>query len=130
MIKKILTLFVFCFSGIYCSYAQPCSLPGMTPDNAVPVCGTSVFHQSQVTNCTGPNVAQTGCPIGVTSSSSFWYKFTCYQTGSLGFLISGISSTDDYDWALFDITGRNPNEVFSNPALAISINLYGAGSGP
>ncbi|MFZ1370711.1 MAG: PKD domain-containing protein, partial [Ferruginibacter sp.] len=42
----------------------------------------------------------------------------------------GISSTDDYDWALFDITGRNPNEVFSNPALAISINLYGAGSGP
>ncbi len=130
MIKKILTLFVFCFSGLYCSYAQPCSLPGMTPDNAVPVCGTSVFHQSQVTNCTGPNVAQTGCPIGVTSSSSFWYKFTCYQTGSLGFLISGISSTDDYDWALFDITGRNPNEVFSNPALAISINLYGAGSGP
>ncbi|MBK7374845.1 MAG: PKD domain-containing protein [Chitinophagaceae bacterium] len=102
----------------------------MTPDKAIPVCGTSVFHQDQVTNCDGPNVAQTGCSIGITSSSSFWYKFTCYQTGTLGFLISGISSTDDYDWVLFDITGRNPNDVFSNPALAISINLYGAGSGP
>lgn len=130
MIKKILSFLFFIFSLVIKGDAQTCSLPGMTPGNAIPVCGTSVFHQSQVTNCDGPNVAQTGCPIGVTSSSSFWYKFTCYQSGTLGFLISGISSTDDYDWALFDITGRNPNDVFSNPSLAISINLYGAGSGP
>lgn len=130
MIKKLLTLIFFCSLFVIHVKAQNCTLPGMTPDNAIPVCGTSVFHQDQVTNCSGPNVAQTGCPVGATSSSSFWYKFTCYQTGSLGFLISGISSTDDYDWVLFDITGRNPNDVFSNSSLAISINLYGAGSGP
>ncbi|HQY12002.1 MAG TPA: gliding motility-associated C-terminal domain-containing protein [Ferruginibacter sp.] len=130
MAKKIFTLLIITVSVVLSAKAQPCSLPGMTPDKAIPVCGTSVFHQDQVTNCDGPNVAQTGCSIGITSSSSFWYKFTCYQTGTLGFLISGISSTDDYDWVLFDITGRNPTDVFSNPALAISINLYGAGSGP
>lgn len=130
MHKIIITLLVFSFSFISKSYAQPCSLPGMTPANAIPVCGTSVFHQSIVTNCDGDFVAQTGCARGATSSSSFWYKFTCFQTGSLGFLISGIASTDDYDWVLFDITGQNPNAVFSNPTLAISINLYGAGNGP
>ena len=130
MIKRIVTLFILTVAVVLSVHAQPCSLPGMTPDKAIPVCGTSVFHQNLVTNCDGPNVAQTGCAIGITSSSSFWYKFTCYQTGTLGFLISGISSTDDYDWVLFDITGRSPNDVFSNPALAISINLYGAGSGP
>lgn len=131
MIKKLLPLLVFVFLLRVAGQAQaPCSLPGMIPGNAIPVCGTSVFHQSVVTNCTGSNVAQTNCPIGATSSSSFWYKFTCYQTGTLGFLISGISSSDDYDWVLFDITGRNPNEVFSNSGLMISINLYGAGSGP
>jgi len=129
MIKRILTLIVFNFSVILYSNAQTCSLPGMTPDNAIPVCGTSIFHQSIVTNCSGPNVAQTGCSVGITSSSSFWYKFTCFQSGTLGFLISGISSSDDYDWVLFDITGRNPNEVFSNASLPISINLYGAGGG-
>ncbi|HMZ99568.1 MAG TPA: PKD domain-containing protein, partial [Ferruginibacter sp.] len=102
----------------------------MTPSNAIPVCGTAVFHQDQVVNCTGPNVAQPFCSIGATSSSSFWYKFTCYQSGSLGFLISGISGSDDYDWVLFDITGHDPNDVFTNSSLAISINLYGAGSGP
>ena len=129
MIRKILVLLVVVVSMALNSFSQTCSLPGMTPGNAIPVCGISVFHQSLVTNCTGPDVAQNGCQIGVTSSSSFWYKFTCYQTGSLGFLISGISSSDDYDWALFDITGRNPNEVFTNASLAISINIYGAGSG-
>lgn len=130
MYKIIITLLVFSFSFTAKNYAQTCSLPGMTPDNAIPVCGTSVFHQSIVTNCTGQNVAQSNCSIGATSSSSFWYKFTCFQSGSLGFLISGIASTDDYDWVLFDITGHNPSDVFSNNTLAISINLYGAGSGP
>ena len=130
MIRKIFTLSIITVAFVLRAHAQPCSLPGMTPGNAIPVCGTSVFHQDQVTNCTGPNVAQSSCPIGVTSSSSFWYKFTCYQTGTLGFLISGISSTDDYDWALLDVTGYNPNDVFTNSSLAISINLYGAGNSP
>ncbi len=109
--------------------SQTCSLPGMTPGNAIPVCGISVFHQDVVVNCSGPDVAQVGCSVGITSSSSFWYKFTCFQTGTLGFLISGISNSDDYDWVLFDITGRNPNDVFSNSSLPISINIYGAGGG-
>ncbi len=130
MNKKIFTLLVLTVVFFVGAHAQPCSLPGMTPSNAIPVCGTSVFHQDRVDNCSGPNVAQTGCSIGVTSSSSYWYKFTCYQTGTLGFLISGISSTDDYDWALMDITGHNPNDVFTNSSLAISINLYGAGNNP
>ena len=130
MFKITGTLLVFIFSVVINSHAQTCTLPGMTPDNAIPVCGISVFHQSIVTNCTGPDVAQTGCSVGITSSSSFWYKFTCFQSGSLGFLINGISNTDDYDWVLFDITGHNPNAVFSNSSLPISINLYGTGGSP
>jgi gliding motility-associated-like protein len=128
MIKRLLTLIVINFSAVLFVYAQPCStIPGMSPGNALPVCGTSVFHQDVVINCSGSDVAQPFCPVGATSAGSFWYKFTCFQTGSLGFLMSGLSSTDDYDWVLFDITGRNPNDVFTNPSLAISINLYGSG---
>ena len=127
MIKKLPILLVFVFALTLKIFAQTCSLPGMTPDQAIPVCGTSVFHQPSVTNCFGPpqGVAHTGCPELVTSDKSFWYKFTCYQTGSLGFLISGISNTDDYDWILMDITGRNPNDVFTNASLQVSLNTYG-----
>ena len=105
--------------------AQACSLPGMTPSSAIPVCGTSIFSQALVTDCTGPDIAIRGCTIAVTSSKSFWYKFTCFQSGTLGFLITGRSNTDDYDWSLLDVTGRNPNEVFTNTTLQLSLNVYG-----
>jgi gliding motility-associated-like protein len=106
--------------------AQPCTLPGMTPSSAIPVCGTTPFVQPEIALCTGPNVATTGCTVPVSSSRSFWYKFTCFATGTFGFEIRGISPLDDdYDWVLYDITGRNPDDVFSNSSLQLSMNLYG-----
>jgi gliding motility-associated-like protein len=125
MVKRILVLMIVFLGIVLKNYGQACSLPGMTPDKAYPVCGTAIFHESRVTNCDGPNVAHVGCPEDVTSSSSFWYKFTCFQTGTLGFLITGISAADDYDWELFDITGHNPNDVFSDASLQVSLNTYG-----
>lgn len=125
MKKIIFYSLVLLLIGNLSAIAQPCSLPGMTPSTAIPVCGTAIFRQTLVTDCTGPDIAIRGCNIGVTSSKSFWYKFTCYQTGTLGFLMRGISSTDDYDWSLLDITNRNPDEVFTNNTLQVSLNIYG-----
>ncbi|MGG9964410.1 gliding motility-associated C-terminal domain-containing protein [Ferruginibacter sp. SUN106] len=127
--KKTLILLFFVFALVTKDYGQNCSLPGMTPDKAYPVCGTSVFHEDNVTNCTGPDVAGAGCTVPVTSSSSFWYKFTCYQGGTLGFLMSGINPDDDYDWELFDVTGRNPTDVYTDGSLRVSLNIYGAPAG-
>jgi len=130
MFKKLLLVLFIIIVVADTADAQPCSLPGMTPDKAIPVCGTSVFHQDSVTQCTGLNLAPNGCADPVTSDKSFWYKFTCFQSGTLGFLITGISNTDDYDWELLDVTGVSPTDVFTNPALRVSLNLYGTtGSG-
>jgi gliding motility-associated-like protein len=101
----------------------PCSDPGTVPPKAIPVCGIKVFIQNDVTSCTGPDIAQTFCPGDpFPSTSSFWYKFNCFTDGTLGFLITPNSPNDDYDWALFDVTGANPNDVFTSPRLVISIN--------
>ena len=124
MNRLTLLLCLFCFSAIQV-FAQPCTLPGMTPSSAIPVCGTTPFVQPLLANCSGASVAITGCTDNATSDRAFWYKFTCYQTGTLGFVITGVSVNDDYDWCLFDITGRDPNEVFTNSALQVSLNLYG-----
>lgn len=131
MKKLPVFLLLFCFSAIH-SFAQPCTLPGMVPSSAIPVCGTSPFIQPTIALCTGPAVATTGCsPTVVESSRSFWYKFTCYQTGTFAFEISAASPSvdDDYDWVLYDITGRNPNDVYTNASLQVSMNIYGV-SGP
>jgi len=129
--KKIFFLFLMSLLVKTGMGQPPCSsILGMSPGNAIPVCGTSVFHQDQVTDCDGNDIASFGCPQGVTSKQSFWYKFTCFQTGTLGFLISGISATDDYDWSLLDITGRNPNDVFTTASLQVSLNIYGTSGRP
>src|SRR5690606_8553290 len=54
-----------------------------------------------------------------------WYKFTCFTAGTLGFVITPMDLADDYDWQLFDITGRNPDEVYTNPALFVASNWSG-----
>lgn len=61
----------------------------------------------------------------LTDTNPFWYKFTCFKAGSLGFLITPADLGDDYDWQLFDVTGHDPNEIYSNPSLFVSCNWSG-----
>lgn len=105
----------------------PCSLPGMTPESAIPVCGTTTFRQNNVSSCEGPPISGMGaCGSNNSSDNAFWYKFHCYQAGTLGFLVKPIVLTDDYDWELFDVTGVPVSQVYTNENLMVSLNLYGS----
>ncbi len=109
-----------------CLKAQPpcAGQPGRTAQTATAICGTLTFTEILLPDCTGPNLPQTACPIGVTSSHSAWYKFHCYQAGTLGFLITPGAPGDDYDWELMDYTGRPPGDVYIVD-LMISLNISG-----
>ncbi len=121
----------FCFLTNAANAQGPCSLPGMTPQTAIAVCGTTVFNQTNVEDCTGPEVSGIGaCGSNNSSDNAYWYKFHCYQDGTLGFLITPILLTDDYDWELFDVTGiTNLNQIYTNERLMVSLNLCGAPNG-
>jgi len=106
--------------------AQNCTAPGQNPSTAFPVCGTSTFTQSSVPLCGGKTIPANGCSQ-VTDVNPFWYKFTCFQSGTLGFKITPHTPTEDYDWQLFDVTNQNPNNVYTNPALTIAFNWSGEG---
>lgn len=122
MIKKILSLVVFCLSIIVHSKAQTCTTLGQNPFTAFPVCGTSVFSQTTVPFCGGRSIPAPPCPRGPFSDKNpFWYKFTCFATGTLGFQITP-NTPEDYDWEIFDITGRNPDDVYSDPSLIVAYN--------
>lgn len=106
-----------------------CTTLGQTPATAFPVCGTSVFKQTTVPTCTTNSLFVPGC-TGTSNAlyankNPFWYKFTCYESGSLGFVITPNDPADDYDWQLYDITGLDPNEVFTNKNIIISGNWAG-----
>lgn len=125
---SFLILIIFCNSEIALTQ-PPCSaIQGMTPQTAIAVCGTTVFNQTIVNNCTNTPVNPAPCPQGLLTERSYWYKFHCYAPGTLGlgFLITPVNPSDDFDWALFDVTGHpNLNDIYNTPAMHVSSNISG-----
>jgi large repetitive protein len=103
----------------------PCAAPGGTPESATVVCGTTFFPQTLLPNCSAPNIPQGNAACGglIGAGNSIWYRFHCYQTGSLGFIIRPSLSAPltDFDWSLMDVTGR-PLTDLATINLSISSN--------
>ncbi|MEO6188351.1 MAG: gliding motility-associated C-terminal domain-containing protein [Ginsengibacter sp.] len=105
--------------------SQPCTTLGQTPSTAFPVCGSNAFSQTTVPYCGGTVIPGQCSGDVLTDLNPFWYKFTCSASGTLGFVITPNDLNDDYDWQIFDITGHNPGEVFTNASLFVSCNWSG-----
>ena len=103
-----------------------CSTLGQTPATAFPVCSESTFFQTSVPTCSN-GIVPVPCTDGVSyaDANPFWYKFTCYQAGTLAFLIAPEEQADDYDWQLFDVTGKDPNSVFNDNSMYVAGNWSG-----
>jgi len=124
LLKNILILFVLIFSLQRVS-SQTCSTIGQNPSTAFPVCGTDTFSQSTVPYCGGTQIPGVCSTDGVTDLNPFWYKFTCFKSGTLGFAITPNDLNDDYDWEIFDITNHDPNDIYSNTSLFVACNWSG-----
>ncbi len=129
MLLKRLSIFVIMLLLIsVSSTAQntPCTILGQNPETAFPVCGTSVFHQTIVPICGRRQVA-TPCIDDTlyTDRNPFWYKFTCFQSGKLVFFITPDVVTEDYDWQIFDVTGKNPRDVYTDTSTFVVCSWSG-----
>lgn len=126
---RIIVLFLCCLAWTAKGRAQACTNPGQTPASAFPVCASSTFQQSTVPLCGSRPILVPGCntspTVAYTDKNPYWYRITCYQSGTLGFLIKPNNASDDYDWQLYDITGRNPDDVFTNISLVVTGNWSG-----
>jgi gliding motility-associated-like protein len=122
--KKLLIILLIAIRGIPTN-AQ-CLIKGQTPATAFPVCGSSTFTQASVPICTNGNIP---VPCGGNDSyqdvNPYWYKFTCYTSGTLGLTITPKDLNDDYDWQVFDITGHDPGDVYTNANLLVGANWSG-----
>jgi gliding motility-associated-like protein len=104
-----------------------CTTLGQNPSTAFPVCGSSVFTQNTVPLCGGRGVpAPSPCaPNDFFDVNPFWYRFTCFIPGTLGLVITPMNLSDDYDWQIFDITGKNPMDVYTDPSMFVACNWSG-----
>lgn len=123
-------LLLLCLFGLFTTpaFSQPCSTLGQTPATAFPVCGTKVFQQTTVPFCVNnSNIIVPGCNNAVFEDKNpYYYKFTCYVSGTLGFVIAPAQPNEDYDWQLYDVTGKNPNAIYNDPSTVVTGNWAGS----
>lgn len=131
MSVKSAIFFLIIFLSLYAksAFGQACTTLGQTPATAFPACGTNNFEQNNVPLCTTNSLLVPGCSgtgnAVYENRNPFWYRFTCYVAGTLGFVITPNDLRDDYDWQLYDVTGLNPDEVFTNPNIIVTGNWAG-----
>jgi gliding motility-associated-like protein len=123
-VRTAAILLVLLITGLS-AFSQSCSALGQNPGTAFPVCGTTTFSQNTVPVCGNTPVPGIGCANILTDKNPFWYKFTCYTSGTLGFLITPNDLGDDYDWQLYDVTGRDIMDVYKVPAIIVASNWSG-----
>lgn len=61
--------------------------------------------------------------------NSIWYTFTVNKSGNFGFVLTPNDPSDDYDWALIDITNATCDDIYHNIDLQISCNAAGSDQG-
>ncbi|MEO5889097.1 MAG: PKD domain-containing protein, partial [Ferruginibacter sp.] len=128
MLNKRLILCILLPFLLKNGFAQSdCTALGQNPGTAFPVCGISAFSIASVPICGGRNVPNSSActAIQFNDKNPFWYKFTCFSPGTLGFFITPNTITDDYDWQIFDITNRNPDDVYTDRNLFVACNWSG-----
>jgi gliding motility-associated-like protein len=130
LLSKYFALLLVLVLQAIINFGQACTNLGQTPSTAFPVCGTTVFNQASVPICATVNIFVPGCsnqPGGASyqNKNPYFYKFTCYASGTLGFLITPLAANEDYDWQLWDITGHNPDDIFTDNTLVVTANWSG-----
>jgi gliding motility-associated-like protein len=126
MIFRVLLFVTLFFCKMTHGISQtPCNTPGQNPTSAFPVCGTGTFIQSSVNLCGGRSLPNPACSPSYDDRNPYYYKFTCFEAGTLGLLITPNNASSDYDWQIFDITGRSPNDIFTIAGLTVSSNWSG-----
>jgi gliding motility-associated-like protein len=125
MFRKLISVLFFVLFAFVQANSQTCTTLGQNPSTAFPVCGTDTFSQSTVPYCGGMAIPGICSSDPISDTNPFWYKFTCFSAGTLGFVITPNDLNDDYDWEIFDITGRDPNDIYTNTSLFVACNWSG-----
>jgi hypothetical protein len=89
---------------------------------AIPVC-QDTYNQPLSYQGTGnyPNEINPNqtCPKSCMDGekNSVWYVISVKESGMLSFVITPVSSSDDYDWAVYNITTMECSQIYNSAAL-------------
>ncbi len=119
-------------------YTTGFSLMSQTPTTqdclgAIPVCDFIYVEEHTASGNGNYNELPTNqsCPSHCMDGekNSRWYIFTVIESGTLRFEITPQTPSDDYDWAVFNLTNHSCDEIYGNPTEMLkSCNAAGGPS--
>lgn len=101
-------------------------------DGAIPVCQDIYFQANSFSGAGNyPNEINGSLSCLFTGEfNSVWYTFTVQTSGDVCFTIIPNNSGDDYDWAVYNLTNANCEEIASDSSLEVSCNYDPLGGNP
>jgi gliding motility-associated-like protein len=109
-------------------YEAVCDSFGKSPINPYIVCNTSM-EGLQTGNCNGW-VVRNFCSDTVYENiysygagGNAFFKFKCYQTGTLGFNLVPLTPNTTFHWVVYDITNRSPLDIVDSSSLIVDYNF-------
>jgi gliding motility-associated-like protein len=119
-----------CISNFTINISAPTPAPTPTVQDclgAIAVC-QNVYSEANAYSGTGniPNEINSGpsC-LGSGEKNDVWYTFTTQTAGNVCFTIDPNNNSDDYDWAVYDLTSNSCSDIYNNSALEVSCNYSG-----
>ncbi len=94
---------------------------GQDCQTALSVCSPRV-HIEEPSRDYGWVVESDGSCLGF-ENNSLWFRLRVSRDGTLCFHLQPTVETDNYDWALYDVTGRSCNELSDRPDWLVSCNV-------
>ncbi|MFM8432159.1 MAG: SprB repeat-containing protein, partial [Bacteroidota bacterium] len=92
--------------------------------NAIPICSNTWTTQQSFSG-TG-NILNEITPaiscLGSGERNDVWFTFTVQQSGNLNFNITPNNMSDDYDWAVYNLTNASCANIATTPGLQVSCN--------
>ena len=103
--------------------AQTCTNAGQTPSSAILLCGSASYLLDNVPLCGETNIpVPCGAAFTYQNTNPYWFRLDCFSSGTLGFTIDPNDPIENFDWQLFDVSGRNDDDVFTDPSLYVASN--------
>jgi len=69
-----------------------------------------------------PCATQTGFPPGAGEDNAVWLKLKIVSSGSIVFKVTPVTHTDDYDWAVLNITNKSCSNLSSSDVVRCNYN--------
>lgn len=119
-----------CIASFGINISAPTVAPTPTVQDclgAIAVC-QNVYSEANAYSGTGniPNEINSGpsC-LGSGEKNDVWYTFTTQTAGNVCFTIDPNVNSDDYDWAVYNLTSNSCSDIYNNAALEVSCNYSG-----